>query len=159
MTSLHYARTGGPPDDWQHVEALLDGVPVDHAIEANSEEGWLIRYRTGADGLFIIDGDRAATERLTGVVTLRRKAARGATAISSAEAVDRMIGDNRALQQIAKDGARVVISQIQKLRNRLDQAERAAQHTIATGRMRKGDDAIWRRVKRAADNLLEGMVE
>jgi len=77
--------------------------------------------------------------------------------ISSAEVLDRLIGGNRNLEQIAKDGARVVISQIDQLRRQLDQAERAAQHTVRTGKMRRDDDAIWRRVKRAADKLLEGM--
>lgn len=74
-----------------------------------------------------------------------------------AEVLDAMSGGNRSAEQIAKDGARATISQIDKLRRQLDQAERVCQHVIATGKIRKDDDAIWRRVARAADKLLEGM--
>lgn len=73
-------------------------------------------------------------------------------------ALAHMLGDPRSEDQIARDGARLMISQIDKLRRQLDQAERACQHVIATGKPRKDDKAIWRRVTRAVDNLLAGMV-
>lgn len=79
--------------------------------------------------------------------------------IHIAEAMDKMLGGNRTLDQIMRDGAKVTISQIDKLRRQLDQAERACQHVIATGKERKDDPAIWKRVAKAADKLLEGMVE
>lgn len=78
-------------------------------------------------------------------------------AITQAEALDRLMGGSRSEDQIAKDGAKVVISQIDKLRRQLDKAERAAQHVLRTGKEQKGEDAIWRRVRKAADNLLDGM--
>lgn len=78
-------------------------------------------------------------------------------AITATQAVERMTGGTRTDEQIAKDGAKVVLSQIGKLRRQLDQAERATQHVLHTGTARKDDDALWRRVRRAADSLLEGM--
>jgi hypothetical protein len=79
--------------------------------------------------------------------------------IHIAEAMGRMFGGNRTTDQIMRDGAKVTISQIDKLRRQLDQAERACQHVISTGRERKDDAAIWKRVAKAADRLLDGMVE
>ncbi len=67
-------------------------------------------------------------------------------------------GDTRTDDQIARDGARLTISQIDKLRRQLDQAERDCQHVIRTGNAKKDSDAIWKRVAKAADKLLAGMV-
>jgi hypothetical protein len=77
--------------------------------------------------------------------------------MSDARAFAYALRDHRTDEQIAKDGARLAISQIDKLRRQLDQAERACQHVQVTGRARKDDDAIWRRVQRAADKLPGGM--
>jgi hypothetical protein len=77
--------------------------------------------------------------------------------LTDVEALAWALGDHRSPEQIAKDGARVTISLIDKLRRQLDQAERACQHVQATGHARKDDDAIWRRVSRAAHKLLDGM--
>jgi len=79
--------------------------------------------------------------------------------IHVAEMIDKMQGRHRTVEQIMQDGARVTISQIDKLRRQLDQAERAAQYVIRTGKERKGDTAVWKRVAKAADTLLEGMID
>lgn len=79
--------------------------------------------------------------------------------ISASQVVEKLIGGTRSDAQIAKDGARAVIGQIDKLRYQLDQAERSAQYTLRTGTTLKSDDAIWKRVGRAAATLLEGMTE
>lgn len=80
-----------------------------------------------------------------------------ALAISEAQVLDRLIGGNRTDEQIAKDGARVTISQIEKLRRQLDQLERCAQHVNTTGKARHDDAAVWKRVRKLADKLLDGM--
>jgi hypothetical protein len=68
-----------------------------------------------------------------------------------------LTGDARTDDQVARDGARLVLSQIDKLRNQLDQAERRAQRVMAGLPPLKDDDAVWKRVRRAADKLLDGM--
>lgn len=78
--------------------------------------------------------------------------------ISQAEMVERLTGGKRTEAEMFADGARVAISQIDKLRRQLDEAERAAQFCIRNGRPRKDDNAVWKRVAKAADRLLEGMV-
>lgn len=78
--------------------------------------------------------------------------------ITQSQAIERLMGGKRTDEEIMKDGARAAISQIDKLRRQLDQAERACQHVQLTGKSRKDDTAIWKRVAKAADKLLDGMV-
>jgi hypothetical protein len=78
--------------------------------------------------------------------------------LTQEEVFAKMFGGGRSADEMAKDGARATISQIDKLRRQLDQAERSCQHVATTGKIRKDDAAIWKRVARAADKLLEGMV-
>lgn len=80
-----------------------------------------------------------------------------AESTSMSQVVEKMTGGTRTDEQIAKDGAKVVLSQIGKLRRQLDQAERCAQHVLRTGTERKGDEAVWKRVCRAAEALIDGM--
>lgn len=68
-------------------------------------------------------------------------------------------GDTRTDDQIARDGARATIGQIDKLRRQLAAAERDCQHVLRTGNALKDSDAIWKRVAKASDKLLDGMVE
>jgi len=77
---------------------------------------------------------------------------------TSSEIMRGALGDHRTDEQCAKDGARVTLSQIDKLRNQLMQAEKCCQHVIATGRLRHDDDKVWKRVFKAADKLLDGML-
>jgi hypothetical protein len=77
--------------------------------------------------------------------------------LTQAAAIERLLGGDRTDEQMAKDGARLTLSQIDKLRNQLTQAERACQHVLATGKVRKDDAAIWRRVARASAKLLDDM--
>jgi uncharacterized protein involved in exopolysaccharide biosynthesis len=77
--------------------------------------------------------------------------------ISMSQAMEKLTGGTRTDEQIAKDGAKLVISQISKLRRQLDQAERACQQVMLTGKPRKDDAAIWNRVAKACDKLLDGM--
>jgi YD repeat-containing protein len=49
----------------------LDGTEVKDVTEAHTGEGWLIRYYRDPAGKLIRAGDCFATERLTGVVTVR----------------------------------------------------------------------------------------
>lgn len=78
-------------------------------------------------------------------------------AISVSQVIAKMTGDPRSDRKIASDGAKVAISQIDKLRRQLDQAERACQHVIATGLPKKDDAQIWRRVSKCAAALLHDM--
>lgn len=47
-------------------EVWLDGKKVDHVVELNTTEGWLIRLVTVENGNFIIEGEERET--LTGEV-------------------------------------------------------------------------------------------
>lgn len=84
----------------------------------------------------------------------RRTGALAREGISVSQVMEKMTGGSRTDDQIAREGARLTISQIGKLRRQLDQLERDAQHVVATGRGRKDSAAIWKRVSKAADLLL-----
>lgn len=46
MNKITYAKVGGPPDDWQHIE-IIDkdtGNVVPEVIEVNTIERWAIVY-------------------------------------------------------------------------------------------------------------------
>lgn len=63
-----YAKAGGPPDNWCGL-LVLDrdsGEYVGEVCECDTEGGWLVRYKTDAQGNFYLDGDEVARERLTG---------------------------------------------------------------------------------------------
>jgi len=77
-----------------------------------------------------------------------------AEGISMPQVLEKVAGGSRSDDQIARNGARATLSQIDKLRNQLAQAERCCQHVISTGTVRHDDAAVWRRVERAADKLL-----
>lgn len=74
-----------------------------------------------------------------------------------AVAFARLMGDQRTERQMAEDGAKRCLSQIDELRNQLRMAERDCQHVLATGNALKDSCAIWKRVSKAAANLLDGM--
>ncbi|MFS0771009.1 hypothetical protein [Sphingomonas sp. 1P08PE] len=78
--------------------------------------------------------------------------------ITQSQVIEKMMGGTRTDDQIMRDGARATISQIDKLRNVLRQAEQCCQHVIATGRERHDDAKVWKRVEKAADKLLDGML-
>lgn len=74
---ITYAVVDGPPDDWRGLKIFdLDtGEEVDHVIEVNATEGWLIRYRKDERGYIFPDPDQpeeAARERITGRFQIRR---------------------------------------------------------------------------------------
>lgn len=71
--------------------------------------------------------------------------------------LSRALGDTRTDAEMAKDGARRTLSLIDKLRNQLRMAERDCQHVLSTGNALKDSDAIWKRVAKASDKLLDGM--
>ncbi|HEX8414267.1 MAG TPA: hypothetical protein VF637_10330 [Sphingomicrobium sp.] len=71
---------------------------------------------------------------------------------------EKMMGGSRTDEQILADGLRLTLSQIDKLRNQLKQAERMCQYAATTGKMHKDDRAVWKRVAKAADKLLDGML-
>ena len=52
----------------------LDGVEQRYVIEADTDEGYVIRSKRNADGKPMRDGDGLVTERLTGNVTAVRLA-------------------------------------------------------------------------------------
>lgn len=72
--------------------------------------------------------------------------------------ISRALGDARTDAEMAKDGARRTLSLIDKLRNQLNMAERDCQHVLRTGDALKDSDAIWKRVAKASDKLLDGML-
>lgn len=74
MSQLTYAKALGPPDDWENLKIVhADGTEDRDVIEANSEEGWLIRYRRDADGKLIVSGDECLTERIECSFTIERR--------------------------------------------------------------------------------------
>lgn len=74
-----------------------------------------------------------------------------------AVAFARSMGDSRTERQMAEDGAKRCLSQIDKLRNQLRMCERDCQHLLATGNALKDSDAIWKRALKAADKLFDGL--
>ena len=69
-----YCLTGGPPDNWADLVVRdPQGYLVRFVIEADSAEGWLVRFRLDDCGKLIKDGDTWATERVTGKFTIERK--------------------------------------------------------------------------------------
>lgn len=82
----------------------------------------------------------------------------GRDPVDAAVALARALGDHRDPTDIAREGAKRTLSQIDKLRNQLRAAERDCQHVVTTGNALKDSDAIWKRVAKAANNLLDGMV-
>lgn len=65
--------TSSGPRDWRKFFApnfvvTLNGEVQKHAVEADDEAGYVIRYCVDADGKPIADGWRAKTERLEGAV-------------------------------------------------------------------------------------------
>jgi len=72
---LLYAKAGGPPDNYMHLEVFLDGEKLDGVTEANVTEGWLIRIKRDADGNLMLDErkEEVLSERLEGKVELREK--------------------------------------------------------------------------------------
>lgn len=77
MTELTYAKTGGPPHDWQGLKVFdLDtGQEVLKVVEVNTAEGWLISYRLNDKGMVYSDPENpeyAATQRIEGRYEIRR---------------------------------------------------------------------------------------
>ncbi|WP_293921129.1 hypothetical protein [Sphingobium sp. UBA5915] len=48
---------------------FLDGVEQEKVVEAHLSEAWLIKFVADEDGMPLVNGDKFATERLSGVVT------------------------------------------------------------------------------------------
>lgn len=67
---LTYAKAGGPPDNWMaiRVRDLDSGALVTLVTEVNTEEGWLTRYLSDAQGNPLRDetGEALKVERVTG---------------------------------------------------------------------------------------------
>lgn len=51
-------------------EAFVDGVKMDHAIEADTENGYVLVAELDEKGRPLADGDELATRRVCGVVTV-----------------------------------------------------------------------------------------
>lgn len=71
---ITYAKAGGPPDDWHDLRIIhADGTDDTYVVEANSAEGWLIRYRRDGTGKPIVENGELLTERLDCAFTIERK--------------------------------------------------------------------------------------
>ena len=67
-------EASGTPRDWFRY-AVFDaatGEKLLRVVEANAEEGWFIRYRTGPDGRLLRDGDQIAAERVEMPIRIER---------------------------------------------------------------------------------------
>ena len=53
-----------------NVSILLDGIVQKHCVEADTDEGFVVRYQMLDDGHFAINGDDLVTEKVTGVVSV-----------------------------------------------------------------------------------------
>ena len=75
LKPLRYAKVGGPPHDWLGLLVLdaVTGETVQEVVEVDCDEGWLIRLAKDADGKYIHDGDRVATERIGGQFLIVRR--------------------------------------------------------------------------------------
>ena len=56
-----------------NAEVLLDGVVQKYCVEADTTEGFVIRYKMRDDGHFAIEGDEFVTEKVIGVVSVSLK--------------------------------------------------------------------------------------
>lgn len=79
ITYVRAARgdeAGGVPRDWFRyvVIDVATGEKLLRVVEANAEEGWFVRYRTGPDGRLLRDGDRVASERVERAIRIERVA-------------------------------------------------------------------------------------
>lgn len=56
---IWYAKVDGPPRDWHRLKIWdLDRLRyVDEVIEANADEGWVLRYSRRDDGRLVVVGD------------------------------------------------------------------------------------------------------
>lgn len=52
------------------MRVFVDGKEITHCEMADTDEGYVIAYVVGDDGLVVIDGDEIRAERIEGVVTV-----------------------------------------------------------------------------------------
>ena len=52
------------------ARVFVDGKEITHCEMADTDEGYVIAYVVGDDGLVVIDGDEIRAERVEGVVTV-----------------------------------------------------------------------------------------
>ena len=75
-TIITYAKVYGPPDDWNGLEVVdLDtGEKIENVVEANTEEGWLIRHKDDDDGRPTVINGTIAMEKIEGRFKIQRPA-------------------------------------------------------------------------------------
>lgn len=78
MTDLTYAVVGGPPRNWHDlfVVDLDTQKEISRAVEVNTTEGWLVRFKEGPDGRIQKDANGTGgpiKERVTGRFEIRRR--------------------------------------------------------------------------------------
>lgn len=52
------------------VKVFLDGVEMDRCITADTDEGYILRFRCHPDGRVVVDNGVVCKEELYGVVTI-----------------------------------------------------------------------------------------
>lgn len=74
--TITYAVVDGPPRDWRGLRIFdLDtGTEIKEVLEADTVNGWVVRYVTDAQGRIVPNqhGDRAKTEIIRGRFEIRR---------------------------------------------------------------------------------------
>ena len=70
---ITFAKVGGPPDDWNNLEILLDGKVINYVIEVDTEWGCATVFKLNEDGGVICDGEDFATETIFGNFEIRQK--------------------------------------------------------------------------------------
>ncbi|WYK06241.1 hypothetical protein DWF04_021480 [Cereibacter sphaeroides f. sp. denitrificans] len=56
-----------------NVDVWLDGVEQSDVLEADTDAGYIVRAKLNETGKPYLIGDEVATERVTGVVTVRER--------------------------------------------------------------------------------------
>jgi hypothetical protein len=71
---ITYAKVGGPPHDWCGLRIFNEdtGAELDHVVEINAADGWLVRYAKDERGELILEGDALKKERVEGNFRIER---------------------------------------------------------------------------------------
>lgn len=55
------------------VDVWLDGAAISEVLEANTDEGYVVRIKRDESGRLVVAGGKWATERIEGVVTVKTR--------------------------------------------------------------------------------------
>lgn len=61
MTTITYAKVGGPPKQWRGLKVFSGTVRLERVVEVNTIEGWVVRFAPREPGdtelrTFRVDG-------------------------------------------------------------------------------------------------------